>query len=314
MQFFPVIRYRIFFQVITAICFTDYAGSALRGALGHALKNIACLTAARNRGVCQCQPDQCIYRQLFDPAKKILSNQRQQDIAPPLIIEACQQPQHMAAGEQGYFDMILIGHLAQQQLAIIQLAWQRALHDGIGIKNGLGQRGNAQLISIEVLNRPDTTPDNPGQVQLQLLSPLRLARQNKLVDTTQLDAEILLKAMIRRYALIHELHDAPIDLNYDQLKSDISAVELNTQLVWQNWVRYSNRQKQEMTLGGLVGTIQISHLSDQLWHIVYLCQWLHVGKNTVFGLGHYQLCPVSSQPFEAQSTPASHYLANTLSV
>lgn len=53
---------------------------------GHALKSMACLTASRNKGVCRCEPaERCLYRQLFDPPKKVLKYQdRIQDIAPPL--------------------------------------------------------------------------------------------------------------------------------------------------------------------------------------------------------------------------------------
>ena len=48
---FPVARYRFAFETDQPIRLHDYAGSALRGAFGHALRKIVCVT-----GQPACQP------------------------------------------------------------------------------------------------------------------------------------------------------------------------------------------------------------------------------------------------------------------
>ena len=40
----PVARYRFVFEVTSDMALPDYAGSAIRGAFGHALRRIACMT------------------------------------------------------------------------------------------------------------------------------------------------------------------------------------------------------------------------------------------------------------------------------
>ena len=54
----------------------------------------------------------------------------------------------------------------------------------------------------------------------------------------------------------------------------------------------SSRQRQEMTLGGVLGRWTLSGDSAvlaQLWPWLWLGQWLHLGKNATVGLGGYRL-------------------------
>lgn len=289
-------RFVLQFKALTVLQLPEYAGSALRGAFGHALKSIACLTANRNRGMCSCQPvESCLYRQLFDPSKREISAISQvQDIPPPFVIEPYGLPTHLETEQVACFNMVLIGHLAHSQLAIIQLAWQRALHDGIGLKQENGQRGSAALIQMEIVSQPEPDPRNPGNLQLDLLSPLRLAERGKLIQPDTLDAAVLFKALIRRIGVLGELYGQPLTLNYAELNRHIAQLKMEKQLGWMDWFRYSNRQKQDMPLGGLVGNIQLHLVPDELWQLIYIGQWLHVGKNSVFGLGHYQVNPIKS--------------------
>ena len=289
-----VSRYIIQFKALTPLQLPEYAGSALRGAFGHALKSIACLSAYHNRGVCNCQPiESCLYRQLFDPVKReINSFARLQDIPPPFVIEVYGLPHHLEAGQVAYFNMVIIGDMAHLQLGLIQLAWQRALHDGIGLKQENGQRGRATLIHMEMLSQPEPASRNSDNLQLDLLSPLRLAERGKLIQPDNLDASVLFKALIRRIGVLAELYGQPLTLDYLELNRHIAQLKMEKQLGWMDWFRYSNRQKQDMPLGGLVGSIKLQAVSDELWQLIYIGQWMHVGKNTVFGLGHYQVTPI----------------------
>ena len=188
----PISRHRVQYQAITAIKLPEYAGSALRGAFGHALKSIACMTAARNRGVCCCAPaTSCLYRQLFDPPMQHVQYSHQQDIPAPIAIEPVLGGVVLQAGEQGYFDVVLIGQFAHQQQMIIQLAWQRALHDGVGVADPQGRRGQAMLLGMSLLNQPDAViPPNPQHAHLHLISPMRLQHYGDWITAEHLTAPI----------------------------------------------------------------------------------------------------------------------------
>ena len=288
----PITRYRLHYQAITPIRLPDYAGSALRGAFGHALKSIACFTASRNKGVCTCaEHTPCIYRQLFDPPTRATTRGQQQDVPTPLIIEPSSDEHVLLAGESAHFDLVLIGEFAHQQMAIIQLAWQRALHDGIGAMDEHGKRGQATFTSMLVENQPaPILPMNPKTVHLKLLSPLRLQHRGEWIVSPLLTAPILLHAIIRRYQLLHELYGQSQMSPYTAtLQPQIEGVQLQRHLSWTEWTRWSNRQKQQMSLSGLTGRLLLENVPDELWPYIYYGQWLHAGKNSMFGLGHYQI-------------------------
>ena len=308
----PISRHRIQYQAITPIKLPEYAGSALRGAFGHALKSIACMTAARNRGVCCCAPaTSCLYRQLFDPPMQHVQYSHQQDIPAPIAIEPVLGGVVLQAGDQGYFDVVLIGQFAHQQQMIIQLAWQRALHDGVGVADPQGRRGQAMLLGMNLLNQPEAViPPNPQHAHLQLISPMRLQRRGQWITAEQLTAPILLQAVLRRYQMMVQLYAVPqsepqqirtVESVAEFDSTQLDQVALERRVKWTQWTRYSNRQRREMTLGGLVGRVYLTDIPDEIWPYLYLGQWLHAGKNSIFGLGHYQIVAQAWQPDWARS-------------
>jgi hypothetical protein len=61
----PVGRYRLNFAAAAPVRFTDFPGSAWRGALGHALKRIACVTRERSCPACLLYRS-CAYSYVFE--------------------------------------------------------------------------------------------------------------------------------------------------------------------------------------------------------------------------------------------------------
>jgi len=298
----PLTRHRIHYQVIAPIKLPEYAGSAWRGAFGHALKNSACFSAARNKGVCACVPaSSCIYRQLFDPPVQTLESLREQDVPTPLVIEPVEGGKVLLADETGYLDMVLIGAAAHQQLAIIQLAWMRALHDGVGTADEQGKRGQARLLKIEQVDQPlSDLPANPKNVHLHIVSPMRLQHHGSLVLPEHLTAAVLLRAIIRRFNLVQELYGTKQVPDHAAISEALSQLTMDTRLHWTEWTRYSNRQKREMKLSGITGRVWIDNIPDLLWPYIYYGQWIHAGKNSVFGLGQYRVVDEARLKAEGQ--------------
>ncbi|MCQ9328414.1 CRISPR system precrRNA processing endoribonuclease RAMP protein Cas6 [Pelistega suis] len=103
--------------------------------------------------------------------------------------------------------------------------------------------------------------------------------------------QLLHNTVIRRLSAISTVHwHKVLSLDIDALWADIAAVNVTyQQLSWCNWTRYSNRQQQKIVLKGIVGEIVLENLSALLAQALYSGQWLHVGKETVFGYGKYRL-------------------------
>ncbi|MFC2998157.1 CRISPR system precrRNA processing endoribonuclease RAMP protein Cas6 [Acinetobacter sichuanensis] len=298
MSNFPISRYTIKFQALENIQLPKYAGSTLRGAFGHALKSMACLTASRNKGTCCCEPaERCLYRQLFDPPKKKLDYQnRVQDIAPPFVIEAYALPEQIAKGAVATFHIVLIGNFAHQQQMMIQLAWQRALAEGIG--QNLSKGGEqSKLISFGLCDQPKPNIQTATTIRLHLFTHARLQYRGNFVDVEHFSPFHFLHALVRRYLFLIETY-SDVTLNQEdiaQLYDEIAKIKGYHQLEWINWSRYSSRQKQKMNLDGLMGSITLENLSPRLYYYLYLGQWLHVGKGCVFGLGQYTLQDIQAK-------------------
>jgi len=64
---------------------------------------------------------------------------------------------------------------------------------------------------------------------------------------------------------------------------------LPPRLSWHEHRRFSNRQKQITPLSGAIGTWQLTNLSPSFSQMLYIGQWLHLGKETVFGNGQYRI-------------------------
>ena len=295
-------RYRIKFKANQNIQLPEYAGSSLRGAFGHALKNIACLTAGLNNGHCKCQPvESCLYRRIFDPVKqRLILQDRLQDVAPPFVIEAHSLSTKILAGQEAYFYMTLVGDFAHNQQMMIQMAWQRALAVGIGGYHSTGQ-AQSQLVSFELCDRPQLNWQTSGNLRAQFLSHARIQHYGQILTVENFDPVIFCRSVIRRYLTLSEVY-SDCHLSAAEVKSlydDMNNVQGEYQVDQVKWSRWSNRQKQKMQMDGLLGEIKLNHVSDQLAEILYLGQWLHVGKGSVFGLGQYVLKNLQAEQLSA---------------
>jgi len=58
---------------------------------------------------------------------------------------------------------------------------------------------------------------------------------------------------------------------------------------WQEYERWSNRQNTKMFMGGFMGSATFSGNLTPYLPLLYLGQYTHIGKQTMFGLGKYRL-------------------------
>lgn len=311
----PVARYRFRFRLQDPLRLPEYAGSLLRGQFGAALRKHACITGAPRCPGCPLQGT-CSYPRLFEaPAPAAHALQRFSQIPNPYVIEAppwgCTT---LAAGQTLSFSLVLIGH-ALDNLARIAAALRHALAQGL-----TRQRSRGELVAIDwecaapgtngesdwqSLWRPGQTaladhsarlclpvpPPDPARLSLVFETPLRLQQQGHPVRIDALTARKLIADLLRRISLLFEFHAGQPGLVPDPraLVRHAESLEEERALHWQDWSRYSSRQRQAMTLGGALGHWHLSGELAPLWPWLWLGQWLHVGKNASMGLGRYRL-------------------------
>lgn len=311
----PLGRYRFVAQVLEPLELPPFTGSLLRGQFGAHLRALACTTGASKCGGCA-QVGQCAYSVVFDGALAPdgpHADKGYSQVPNPYVIASPVGGRTVPPGENLEFGMVLVGH-ASTQLPLVATAWHMALAQGLGPR-----RTRVRLTHIQWIDDNDQAhtlwtpasghsmaPHTPqvnipppawqgGACTLHLLTPLRLQQQSGVVGSHSLTAPMLLSALGRRVALLLEMHGGlhGIVAQAKQLHEHGHHLHMQTTLHWHDWVRYSARQRQEMTLGGLLGTIALhtthAATAHALWPWLWLGQCLHVGKNATMGLGQYRV-------------------------
>ncbi|HQY38777.1 MAG TPA: CRISPR system precrRNA processing endoribonuclease RAMP protein Cas6 [Giesbergeria sp.] len=304
----PIARLRLTVRAEGPVQLPPYAGSMLRGAFGHALLALSPLPHTDGQP-CALHAS-CPYCQLFAaPPLPGHSLQKFSAMPQPYVIEPpTGGAQQLQAGQTFDFGLVLIGKALGDLPTVLQ-AWQRALRTGLGRghtpctlieifdENGLQRLSDKreQLSNLNVVVPPP--PALHTQATLHFHTPLRLQVQGKPVRAGQLTARDLLIALARRTQLLCDVHlgAAAPQQDFAVLSTQAAAITLHSEdLHWFDWGRYSQRQQQEMQLGGLLGSVQLQGDLAPFAALLQLGQWLHIGKNATMGLGGYRLEAVKS--------------------
>ncbi|MDY0331669.1 MAG: CRISPR system precrRNA processing endoribonuclease RAMP protein Cas6 [Thiomonas sp.] len=300
----PLARYRFDFADPSQRPAPRFAGSAWRGALGHELRRIACLTGARECEGCTLL-HQCAYSYLFAtpvPPEATKLTRYSEAPNPYVLGEEHMEPgkirlhltlfgksnRHLplmyqallrgASGEKG---------IAGRRMAFVEMRqWRDAGEEWASILTSHGApQGNAP-----------TTPKAPpcpfGTIEIELMTPLRIRRNGRHVTPEQFAFSDLFGNLLRRISLLTSFHtDTPLDVDFSGLNQNARTVPLlAAQLQWVDLRRHSQRQHTDMEIGGLVGSVWVDGaLLESFWPFLWLGQYTHVGRSTTMGLGAYRL-------------------------
>lgn len=295
----PISRYRFTFLLKHDLHLPPYAASTLRGVFGHALLENICICGQR-----ETHTKDCPYSHIFSvPPNTQLSVSQQKTPPQPYVLES-PFPDKMIyrAGESYSFQMVLFGKV-RLLLPLIVSIWRKVFELGIGKQKSQGeltqvavQNGENwhNILSSSYLlshNNYITLPTQfPNQIKMVFQTPLRLQHQSKILSANQISADLILRHTMRRVSTIAQLYfDTPLNADYTTLSQLAQNIQGECRLHWQDWQRYSNRQQQAMKLGGLMGECLLHDIPYEFAILLHIGQWLHIGKETVFGLGGYRV-------------------------
>ncbi len=310
----PYLRLRCTLAARERAALPPYHGSLLRGAFGHALRAAVC-SMGPEQACASCRlRAACAYTRIFEtliegtppPFLKGLPT------APrPYVFEPGSAAEELAPGDPLAFDLLLFGQAADLSPHAI-LAVERMAAAGLGARRhrfalerveapeaaaGGGevfsrQRGAAAPGALSgplPALPPPALPgegDAPVRAVLRFSTPTRLKSAGQLLDRFRF--RDLAFAMIRRMLEIAWFHapGAAIDWSFRPLLARADGVRVTaTDLRWQDWQRYSNRQGRAMEMGGFVGTVEVAGDLAPFLPLLRSAEVLHVGKGATFGLG-----------------------------
>ncbi len=295
----------------------EYKGAALRGAFGSVFKRIVC---ALRKETCQdCMlKNKCIYVYVFETQPPVGADKlRKIDrIASPFIIEpSLEQKMLYHRGEKLEFKLVLIGK-ALQYLPYFIYTFEEVGKIGIGSgwERGMGQ---FRLLEVTeccegekkvVFNGNDRTVLNAASGSLKAAiekrtkelnsarraiirfhTPTRIMVKEKLIFTPTF--QDIFRNLLRRLGNLLEFH-CSIEPEWDfrKLIEHSSTIDSDTsKMGWYDWERYSRRQDRRMSFSGFVGDLEVEGDFSPFVEFLSIGEYLHVGKNTTFGLGRYEI-------------------------
>ncbi len=302
----PVYHYRFEFSAPAPLQLPAYAGSAWRGAFGHALKKTVCVV--RNTPCNQCMlKSSCAYSYIFEtPPPANVSKMRKYNASPhPFVL---QFPKSTDPTGNGLYaiNMQVFGH-GQRFFPYIVHAMQRAGRDGIGgqrqvlelqlIQQILPDGQQATIFQSGQLNpvSPAETPKlpaMPNHIEIKIHTPIRIKQQGHNLNQQTFNFGGFFGNLLRRISMLSYFHtDTPLETDFAALSQQARTVNFDHQDIrWYDWTRYSSRQQTEMNMGGIIGSLSLDMQQKEIfWPYLWLGQWTHVGKATSMGLGHYSI-------------------------
>ena len=140
-------------------------------------------------------------------------------------------------------------------------------------------------VSDYVKYRMEKLMQNGIEGRVVFKTPLTLKYQNEFLQEFQIEA--IMNAVKRRIQILDYFEQIQNDFYYDYQVSIPEITKQDHQFVKVG--RYSSRQENHMFLKGIKGQFQMKKISDNAVLLLLAGELLHIGKNTSFGFGRYQL-------------------------
>lgn len=311
---------KIFVRVKDSIKPPFFIGSQVRGAMGWALKDVVCVSDKKCKN-CKFK-NSCVYFDFYEQKNAyhgyrldfelglkeykfsvILFEKEVQNA--PLIAAAL----HKMLCENGleiagqivkfrHFELFINDELCfdgkdlnlplnfAQEFILTQNLSQNSSKNLQNLKSNLNQNLSSNLNQnfsenlSEILN-----PQNfPKACKIELLTPLRIKKDNVFVRSESLEFKDILSSIFQRKNAI---------LGKEREKSPIFQGEISRQnLHFTELTRKSNRQKTKMNLGGIMGEIFVRNLDAKSYEMLKLGELIALGKQCSFGLGKIKVSEI----------------------
>jgi hypothetical protein len=309
-HFPPIARFRFTAVASSLIDLPPYTGSAWRGLLASALRRSVCVPGLETCDRCLITAFCAFYRFFEQGALADTQAARYRSNSPPFVLDVLGDGgRTLAPGEQLTVGLTIIGD-SIDFLPYWAYAFQRAGELGIG-------RGRGRFVPTEITQeialgaeswecvwQPGATtaaplepvasafPEPPSALEIELLTPLRIKRRGEWVTAAGFTAaEFLYHLCSRLDRLVTQFGPGGANRFWEAHRAQVEALPpAPCDLRWHDWTRWSSRQQQHMKLGGLLGHFRVpADALPDLWPLLWLGQYLHLGKNTSFGLGAYRV-------------------------
>jgi CRISPR-associated endoribonuclease Cas6 len=314
MTSFKLTRLQIEIEPIEELHLPLYPANTFRGGLGYVLKDMLC-EKGRKECVKQCQnSSDCSYAQLFEqiPGVKDQNGEYIPYIRPYLIQTGRNLKRVYRKGETYTFFIHLFGD------------WVSKFHYFIAALKTLGEIGfgkqkenfrltrvlsekNHWIKNVVYDGKQDVIKHSPLEVtyeeikqqvsginaeelKLNFFSPTYIQIEGQSVEDFHFHE--MIDNMIRKYRslmLFHHHVETNKEDFEDLLEAAIDVEKISSSVSWKSYDRYSTRQQRDIFLNGVIGEMKFKGDVTPFLPILFLGSYIHLGKNSAFGLGQYKI-------------------------
>jgi len=292
-------------------------GNVIRGGFGSTFRRIVCHANCREPETCELR-SVCPYTAVFQPfvpedSEKISKNR---DIPRPFVIKPPLETKEIyPPGERLSFDLVLVGKI-KDYLPYFIVTFKELSQAGLG-------RGRApvELVGVDHVGRDGaevpvyTNEDNVVRPPTEGISWADLCAShgsnNGSANVTRVTLRFLTPAMLRADGLLvrrpafgplaKRLRDrinalsyfycgAGLDIDFKAFGDQAEKIAMvSDSTSWVESSRYSRRREVTHDLSGFVGEVTFEGELGKFLPYLKLGEYLHVGKNAVFGNGWYEI-------------------------
>ncbi|MDH3348455.1 MAG: CRISPR system precrRNA processing endoribonuclease RAMP protein Cas6 [Desulfobulbaceae bacterium] len=266
-------RYRFTLVTRTSVRLPRYKGSTFHGGLGHALRKIS----------------PTYYRMLFEPETS--GRATSQIPKPYLLLPPLDELTEYPPNHTFHLELTLFGE-AKNCFPICHAALEY-----LGGEMGIGEpRGKYMVQAVEeselhaVEPAPEHSMPDETTTNLRFMTRTRIKDQGRLLRDS-LPFPVLFSRLLGRIDTLAHFYGTGRIIERDIRKNlQNQAVQIrcpSSNLNYDEWARFSGRQKQWMKFGGLLGTATYHGNLNPFLPYLRLGQHTHIGGKTSFGLGRY---------------------------
>jgi len=293
-------------------------GNVIRGGFGSTFRRIVCHQNCRDPETCDLR-FVCPYTAVFNPfvpegSEKISKNR---DIPRPFVIKPpLETKETYLPGERLSFDLVVVGK-AKDYLPYFIVTFKELSHTGLG-----RMRTPCELVSVEAVSpereitqvyslddnmvRPPSRDirwadllayasadrngaGRIGRVKLHFLTPTTLKVDGCLIQKPTFSA-IIKRLRDRINALAYFYCGEGLDIDFKAFGSAAEKIKVvRDSTRWVDSSRYSWRRGVSQDLSGFVGEVIFEGDVDTFLPYLRLGEYLHLGKNAVFGNGWFRI-------------------------
>ena len=286
---YPVLSLQLELTMLDGYRLPPFAGSLFRGCLGWALQQY-------------CTADE--YAMLFE------TRNDQADLARPFVLVPPVDCRDLKPGDRLKVSLRLLGNgcghahqflMAFRQIGRVGLGESRSKFELTRVLVDEGTRSwvcyDAGLapahqylpLPCALGNFAFGTWTDVSEIELDFVTPTRIVHKGEPVR--QPDFHVVVRTLLRRMEGLLAQQGVALDFDYRaEVERALGVETVAMRASWTDWERKSNRQRRNITMGGLVGAVRYrGDFQSEVLGLLQAAQIVHVGKATTFGMGAFSV-------------------------